>query len=72
MLAELRELTGSALEAAYRDRRPGDLRDSLADVSRAREALGYEPAVDVREGLRRAYEYYASSPASTATYSRLR
>ena len=31
--------------------RPGDLRPSLAGISRAREALGYAPAIGVREGL---------------------
>jgi nucleoside-diphosphate-sugar epimerase len=37
----------------YQARRPGDVRDSLADISRARELLGYQPAVGVAEGLRR-------------------
>ena len=33
--------------------RPGDIRDSWADVTAAREVLGYEPSVDLDEGLRR-------------------
>ncbi len=33
--------------------RPGDIRDSWADLTAARETLGYEPAVSLEEGLRR-------------------
>lgn len=38
--------------------RPGDIRDSLADISRARELIGYDPEVDWREGLRRTVEFF--------------
>jgi nucleoside-diphosphate-sugar epimerase len=34
------------------------VRDSLADIGVARELLGYEPTVDVREGLRRTFEAF--------------
>ena len=37
--------------------RPGDIRDSWADVSAAREILGYEPAAGLEEGLRRTIEF---------------
>ena len=37
--------------------RPGDVRDSLADITAAREALRYEPAVDMREGLAEYFEW---------------
>lgn len=36
--------------------RPGDVKDSVADISRARALLGYEPIVDFGEGLRRTLE----------------
>ena len=42
---------GQAVEAVYAERQPGDLQRSQADISRAREALGYEPAIDLRAGL---------------------
>jgi len=58
LLEYLRGLTGAALEADHRPGRPGDVRDSLADVSAARELLGYEPSVDVREGLKRTLEAF--------------
>jgi nucleoside-diphosphate-sugar epimerase len=52
------ELTGARLDADYRARRAGDVRDSLADIRAAGEVLGYTPAVDVREGLRRTVEAF--------------
>jgi len=39
------------VHAEYRDPRPGDVRDSLADISRARRLLDYRPKVTFREGL---------------------
>jgi len=40
--------------------RVGDVRESLADITQARKWLGYEPAVDFDEGLRRSIDYYRS------------
>jgi nucleoside-diphosphate-sugar epimerase len=57
----LRELTGYDGRPAYGAGREGDIRDSLADISLARELLGYEPLVDFREGLRRTVEWYRRS-----------
>jgi UDP-N-acetylglucosamine/UDP-N-acetyl-alpha-D-glucosaminouronate 4-epimerase len=45
----------------YQPPRPGDVRDSLADISRARELLGYQPTVTVTEGLRRTAAWFASN-----------
>ncbi|BDG02306.1 SDR family oxidoreductase [Anaeromyxobacter oryzae] len=56
--------------AAYRDFRPGDVRHSLADVSRARTVLGYAPTHSVEEGLREAARWYATSHAPLASTSR--
>ncbi len=60
LIAELRELTGKQVEPIYAEPRPGDVRHSLADISRARAALGYEPRVDVRTGLRETFAHYQS------------
>ncbi|MGI4755572.1 MAG: SDR family oxidoreductase [Janthinobacterium lividum] len=38
--------------------RPGDVRDSLADISAAKSAFGYQPTVGFEEGLRRTVEWY--------------
>ncbi len=56
--AFLREITGFAGEPMYGEPRSGDIRDSQADISLARELLGYEPVVDFREGLRRTVDWY--------------
>jgi nucleoside-diphosphate-sugar epimerase len=53
LLEELRAVTGATVEAVHEAPRPGEPRRSLADISRARDALGYEPAIGFREGLAR-------------------
>jgi UDP-glucose 4-epimerase len=40
------------VEKRYVDERPGDVRDSWAEIEAAREALGYEPRIPLEEGLR--------------------
>ena len=54
----LQELTGYSGSPSYAPSRGGDVRDSLADNSRARQAMGYETLVDFEEGLRRTVEWY--------------
>jgi nucleoside-diphosphate-sugar epimerase len=51
LLAELRELIDADVEPVYTESRPGDVRHSLADLTRSRDDLGYEPRVGLREGL---------------------
>jgi UDP-glucose 4-epimerase len=65
LLDHIRELTGSGVEADYGPPRDGDVRDSLASLDRARELLGYEPEVDLREGLRRTVEHFVSLEGRT-------
>ena len=54
------ELTGRPLRTVHGPAREGDIRDSLADLERARRVLGYEPPVGFEEGLRITCEWYAS------------
>lgn len=54
----LQNLIGSPVDPDYGPERAGDVKHSLADITRAREALGYEPEVDFREGLRRTVQWY--------------
>jgi len=54
----LNELTGQNLPAQYGPERAGDVRHSHADVALAGKLLGYEPMVNVREGLKRTLEWY--------------
>ena len=55
LLKYIAELAGAHIEPDHRAPRPGDVRDSLADIRAARDLLGYEPTVDVRDGLRRTF-----------------
>jgi UDP-N-acetylglucosamine 4-epimerase len=48
-------------DPVYRDFRPGDVRHSLADITRARDLLGYEPTHNVRQGLDQAAAWYVAS-----------
>jgi nucleoside-diphosphate-sugar epimerase len=59
----LQELTGFKKPAQYGPPRSGDVRDSLADTSRAQDAMGYKTGVDFKEGLRRTVEWYRKEPA---------
>lgn len=54
----LNELTGQNLPAHYAPDRAGDVRHSLANIDLAKQLLGYNPHVDVLEGLRRTLEWY--------------
>jgi UDP-glucose 4-epimerase len=62
-LALLANLTGNQLETKYEPPRDGDIRDSQADITRARECLSYEPSVTFEEGLRRTVEWYREAQA---------
>ncbi|MDQ4068160.1 MAG: SDR family oxidoreductase [Actinomycetota bacterium] len=74
-LLELLDILGRILGVAPRPRhvdpRPGDIRNSRADISAARVELGYEPKVGFEEGLRRAVEWFerreAARPPQPAT-----
>ena len=46
------ELTGQNLEICYELARAGDIKDSYADISKAKRLLSYEPKVTLRDGLR--------------------
>jgi UDP-N-acetylglucosamine 4-epimerase len=58
-LAELlKKVAGSGIDPMHRPERAGDVKHSLADISKAKTLLGYDPAVSVEEGLRRTWEWY--------------
>jgi nucleoside-diphosphate-sugar epimerase len=66
VLRELAKITGKTLAAKYEPPRDGDIRDSQADISEARETLGYDPQVSFEEGLARTFEWYRSTPMRAA------
>jgi UDP-N-acetylglucosamine 4-epimerase len=53
--------TASGPQPVYQDFRVGDVRHSLADISKARTLLGYEPSHDVRAGLQVAARWYLAA-----------
>jgi nucleoside-diphosphate-sugar epimerase len=60
----LRNLTARDLTPSYAAARAGDVRDSQADISKARQLLGYEPHVTLEEGLRRTVDWYTTAHAA--------
>ena len=66
VLRALTKITGKTLEAKYDPPRDGDIRDSQADISRAKEFLGYDPQVGFEEGLARTFEWYRESQLKAA------
>lgn len=58
ILDQLRELLGVNVEAVYEDERAGDVKHSLAAISRAKEVIGYEPQVFFEDGLARSIDWY--------------
>jgi nucleoside-diphosphate-sugar epimerase len=60
----MRRLIGGKVKPNYASARAGDVRDSQADITRAREILGYEPLVSFEEGLRRTVDWYRTLKAT--------
>ncbi len=59
----LRKLTAYKGDIEYTEERKGDIKHSLADISKARQRLGYEPKIGFEEGLRRTVEWYRTRSA---------
>jgi nucleoside-diphosphate-sugar epimerase len=57
----LQRIIGTSLAPQYEDARAGDIRHSLADITRAEELLGYRPVVGLAEGLRQTVEWYRAN-----------
>lgn len=58
LYSKLSQMVDTAITPIFSARRPGDVTHSLADISRARQILGYEPLVDWYEGLNRTVTWY--------------
>ena len=62
LLEELKAIVGvPEVTASYLEPRLGDVRHSLADITRARKLLGYQPSVGLREGLQRTIDWWKTS-----------
>src|SRR6478672_10815332 len=66
LFANIRQLVGTKVEPIYATPRAGDVKDSQADISKARRILGYEPSVSFEEGLARTVAWYRDSHATVA------
>ena len=69
LVASLNELMGTSFEPVHVPPRAGDVPVSEADISLARERLGYAPAVDFTEGLRRTIDWIAATASASARMS---
>jgi UDP-N-acetylglucosamine 4-epimerase len=54
----IKEIAGSDLAPKFGPERKGDVKHSLADISRAKTLLGYNPQFDTREGMKKTFEWY--------------
>lgn len=64
LMTVLKKITGIQKKAEYQDVRIGDVKHSLADISRAQNILGYDPAVSFEDGLRQTYDWFRSISSS--------
>ena len=62
----LGKISGKTLETKYEPPRDGDIRDSQADISQAKELLGYVPQVAFEDGLARTFEWYRETQTKAA------
>ena len=54
----INEILGTRFDPEYAEARSGDIRDSQADISRARAAFDFAPKIDFEEGLRRTVQWH--------------
>jgi nucleoside-diphosphate-sugar epimerase len=61
LLLAMNRLNGTQIEPTYQEARAGDVRDSQADISKARAILGYAPLVSLSDGLKVTLDWYKSA-----------
>ena len=65
LIETLQIILGSRVQPHFGPAREGDVRDSQADIAKARHLLGFEPQVSLEDGLRKTVEWYQSNLASS-------
>lgn len=60
LVAFLETIIGQKVDADYKEARKGDVLHSRADISKAKELLGYSPVISFKDGLKKTVEWYAS------------
>jgi len=58
LIAHIEIALGKKAKLVFQSEQPGDVRQTCADLSRSRQALGYEPKVGIQEGIGRFVEWY--------------
>ena len=58
LFSALKKIAGSELKAIYGPERPGDVKHSYADITKATSLLGYSPTVSLEQGLSKTFEWY--------------
>jgi nucleoside-diphosphate-sugar epimerase len=66
LLRVMNGIVGTSLQPIYKDERAGDVKDSQADISKAKALLGYTPIVSLEEGLRHTLDWCRSEAAPAA------
>jgi nucleoside-diphosphate-sugar epimerase len=66
LFEEMRKLIGGTVSPTYAEGRKGDVRDSQADITKARELLGYAPSVSFEEGLKKTVDWYRAAEIAPA------
>jgi nucleoside-diphosphate-sugar epimerase len=64
LFQQMKGIVGASVDPIYEEPRQGDVRDSQADITRARTILGYQPTVSFEEGLERTIAWYRTAPAT--------
>ncbi|MBO0797987.1 MAG: SDR family oxidoreductase [Blastocatellia bacterium] len=65
VLAELQNIMGTSITPRYESARVGDVRHSLADITRAERLLGFKPLVGLAEGLRYTVDWYRENQSGS-------
>lgn len=65
LLRVMNGIVGTDIQPIYKEPRAGDVRDSQADIGKAKTLLGYEPSVSLEEGLARTLEWSRAESAPT-------
>jgi nucleoside-diphosphate-sugar epimerase len=67
LFAVMKTIVGATVDPVYAELRQGDVRDSQADIAKAKDILGYEPTVSFEDGLKRTIEWYRTVASSAPT-----
>ena len=61
LFKEMKKIVGASVNPEYVEPRAGDVRDSQADIRKAKDILGYKPTVSFEDGLKRTIEWYRTA-----------